>query len=93
MAYLIFCINSLLFLEMGCPDTGRICLGASCKIWNRFYTYTWTLLVSKSKLNAALKLYKQIESIFDLIGALELERFKLRLPVTDQKSVKIGSLF
>ena len=40
--------------------------------------------VSKSRPNAALKLHKQIESILDLIGALELDNFKLRLPVTDQ---------
>ena len=47
------------FLEMGYPDTGRICLGASCKIRNGFYTYTRTPPVSKSKPKLALKLHKR----------------------------------
>ena len=58
------------FLEIGYLDTGRICLGASCKIQNGFYTYTRTPPVSKSRPNAALKLHEQIESILGLIGAL-----------------------
>ena len=45
--------------------------------------------VSESRPNAALKLQEQIESILDLIGALELENFKLRWPVTDQTSAII----
>ena len=78
---------------MGYPDTGRICLGTSYKIRNGFYTYTRTLPVSKSDPNNALKLHKQIETILDLIETLYLENFKIRLPVTDQTSVIVGSLF
>ena len=33
-----------------------------------------------------------IETILDLIDALYLENFEIRLPVTDQTFVKIGSL-
>ena len=58
-----------------------------------FYTYTRTPLVSKSGPSDALKLLEQIETIKDLIGALHLENFKLRLPVTDQTSFIIGSRF
>ena len=58
------------------------------------YMYTLTPQVSKSWPNAALKLHEQIETIKDLIGALYLENFKLRLPVTDQTFVIFfGSLF
>ena len=48
------------FLEMGYPDTGRICLGSSCKIWKGFYTYTRAPTVSKSAPKPAPKLHKQI---------------------------------
>ena len=78
---------------MGYPDTGHICRGASCKIRNGFYTYTLTPPVSKSDPKLALKFQEQIETILDLIETLYLENFKKRLPVTDQTSVIVRSLF
>ena len=57
---------------MGYPDTGRICLGASFKIQNRFYTYTRIPPVFKSRPKTALKLHKRKETISDTIGALQL---------------------
>ena len=78
---------------MGYLDTGRICLGASCKIQNRFYTYTRTPPVLKSKPNPALRLHERFKNTFINNRALYHEHGKLKLPVSDHTSVKFGSLF
>ena len=51
------------------------------------YTYTRTQPVLKSKPNLALKLHGWIETILNLVRALQLANFKIRLPVTDQSDV------
>ena len=64
-------------------------MDAPCEFQNGFYTHPGCCRYQRVNPNAALKLHEQIETILDLIGALELENFKLRLPVTDQTSVII----
>ena len=43
--------------------------------------------MKRLKTNAALKLHEQIETVLGWIGALCLEKLKIKLPVTDQTSV------